>query len=252
MHVLRRNGDVRCDAYASRSRPRRDVNCTSRDATQCPATSDVALEQDSAVFWLVQCLFTSAQETAEGIEHDNAQGLYAIGHSSKHPWPKRKNPTEPASTTATTIIFRPCLSAINGFVRAGAAKDAEGTAPKNLRRKAGTHGKEGRVVGAERGLEGVAFSSNPSRRFTGFAGRGGSRLRGCGNGSSGREPKRTSNSCSVGIGVVCALILEMSSDTCRFTNNHELDYNNFEVRCRWCSLPERRCRLVKMEEDRVR
>jgi hypothetical protein len=43
------------------------------------------LSKNSAVFWLVQCLFTSAQETVEGIEHENAQGLYAIGHSSKHP-----------------------------------------------------------------------------------------------------------------------------------------------------------------------
>jgi hypothetical protein len=51
----------------------------------------------------------------------------AIGHSSKHPCPNLKNPIDPASTTAMTMIFFPCLRATNGLGRGGGLSVVKGT-----------------------------------------------------------------------------------------------------------------------------
>jgi hypothetical protein len=155
------------------------------------------------------CPYSSGRST-KYVTLSNSYGksiIYAIGNSSKHPWPKRKKPTEPESTIAITMIFLPCLRTANGLGRQGGRCGWSGTAVAGVEENPNSCRTLAKIEWSTSDSVADAFwVARPCDSwvrpvlFLFFSGTTGL-LRGCIGGSSGSPAKRWSNSARVGMGV---------------------------------------------------
>jgi hypothetical protein len=149
-----------------------------------------------------------------------------MGQSSKHPCPNLKKPTEPASTTAITMIFFPCFNTAKGLGLVGGLSGAAGDEvdkPKSRRTRSTSvsefdGGSCDVGAGVDTGVFDFSEFDGGSCEIVARVGTGvfdstsfpdlsgiGFLFRGCGGGSSGSSENSASNSRRVGIGVVWAL-----------------------------------------------